>query len=148
MFGGDGLWDYICDHQDCLEHLEGQFQDLVMMAENVVGRLLIANKSYRQDLYHVKRLNRELLVQVMVLEVTWDHPIIIPDSLLLIPILAPGGNLLVEIENGVDNAAVQVIAEDQAERVVRRRVMIEEGGVFRVAGEFYKEGEDIMDVLH
>ena len=25
IFGGDGLWNYICDHQDCLEHLEGQF---------------------------------------------------------------------------------------------------------------------------
>ena len=37
--------------------------------------------------------------------------------------------------------------EDQAEGVVRRRVTIEEGGVFGVAGELYKEGEDIMDVL-
>ena len=25
--------------------------------------------------------------------------------------------------------------------------MIEEGGVFRVTGEFYEEGEDIMDVI-
>ena len=31
--------------------------------------------------------------------------------------------------------------------MVRRQVMIEEGRVFGVAGEFYEEGEDIMDVL-
>ena len=72
----------------------------------------------------------------------------IPDSLLPIPILAPGGNLLVEIDDGVDDKRVQAIAEDQAEGVVRRRVMIKEGGVFRVAGEFYEEGEDLMDILH
>ena len=71
----------------------------------------------------------------------------IPDSLLPIPILAPRGNLLVEIDDGVDDKRVQAIAEDQAEGVVRRRVMIKEGGVFGVAGEFYEEGEDIMDVL-
>ena len=82
----------------------------------------------------------------MVLEVTQDHLIIIPDSLLPVPIPAPGGNLLVKIDDGVDDEAVQAIAEDQAEGVVRRRVMIEEGGVFGVVGEFY-EGEDIMDVL-
>ena len=146
-FGGDRLWNFICDHQNCLEHLEGQFQDLVMMMENMVGRLSMASESYRQDLYQVERLNRELLVQVTVLEATQDHPIIIPDSLPPIPIPAPGGNLLVEIENGTDDAVAQVITEDQAEGVVRR-VMIEEGRVFRVAGEFYKEGEDLMDVLH
>ena len=83
----------------------------------------------------------------MVLEVTQDHLIIIPDSPLPVPIPAPGGNLLVKIDDGVDDEAVQAIAEDQAEGVVRRRVMIEEGGVFGVVGEFYEEGEDIMDVL-
>ena len=57
------------------------------------------------------------------------------------------GSVLVEIDDGVDDVAVQVITEDQMEGVVRRRVTIEEGGVFGVAGEFYKEGEDIMDVL-
>ena len=82
----------------------------------------------------------------MVLEATQDNPIVIPDSLPPIPIPAPGGNLLVEIDDGVDEV-VQVIAEDQVEGVVRRRVMIEEGGVFGVTGEFYEEGEDLMDVL-
>ena len=46
-----------------------------------------------------------------------------------------------------NDVAVQVITEDQVEGWVRRRVMIEEGGVFGVAREFYEEGEDIMDVL-
>ena len=54
---------------------------------------------------------------------------------------------MVEIDNGVDNEVAQTIAEDQAEGRVRRRVMIEEGRVFWIAGEEYKEGEDIMDVL-
>ena len=92
-------------------------------------------------------LNSELLVRVMALEATQDHPIIIPDSLPPIQIPAPGGNLLVEIDDGTDDVVVQVITEDQAEGVVRRRVMNKEGGVFGVAREFYEEGENIMDVL-
>ena len=55
---------------------------------------------------------------------------------------------MVEIDDGVDNEAAQAIAEDQAEGVVRRRVTIMEGGAFRVAREFYKEGKDLMDVIH
>ena len=95
----------------------------------------------------MEELNSELLVWVTTLEATWDHPIIILDSLPLILIPAPGGNLLVEIEDRTDDAAVQAIAEDQAEGMVRRQVMIEEGGVFGVAGELYEEGKDIMDIL-
>ena len=90
----------------------------------------MVNESYHQDLHRVERLNGELLVWVMALEATWDHLIIIPDSPPLILIPAPGGNLLVEINDGTDDAVAQAIAEDQAEGVVRRRVMIEEGGVF------------------
>ena len=45
-FGGDGLWDYIHDHQDCLEHLEGQFNNLVTMTENMVGKLSVVSESY------------------------------------------------------------------------------------------------------
>ena len=84
---------------------------------------------------------------VTALEGTQDSPILIPDSLELIPIPAPGGNLLVEIEDSTDDVAVQAIMEDQVEGVGRRRVMIKEGGIFRVVGELYEEGEDIMDVL-
>ena len=87
-------------------------------------------------------------MQVTTLEATWDHPIEILDSPPAILIPALGGNLLVEINNGVDNTAVQAIAKDQVEGVVRKRVTIEEGGVFGVAGEFYEEGEDLMDILH
>ena len=95
----------------------------------------------------MERLNSELLVWVTALEGTQDSPIIIPDSPPPIPIPAPGRNLLVEINNSMDDAAVQAIAEDQMEGVVRRRVMIEEGGVFGIMGEIYEDGEDIMDVL-
>ena len=38
-----------------------------MMMENVVGRLLVVNKSYRWDLHWVERLNSELLVWVTVM---------------------------------------------------------------------------------
>ena len=53
-----------------------------------------------------------------------------------------------EIDDGVDNKAAQAIAEDQAEGVVRRQVLIRDGGAFGVAREFYEEGEDLMDVIH
>ena len=73
------------------------------------------------------------------------------DSLELIPMPPPGGlgpgSVLVEIDDGVDDAQNQVIVEDQAEGVIRRRVTIEEGGVFGIAREEYKDGEDVEDVL-
>ena len=97
----------------------------------------------------MERLNSKLLVWVAALEHGQGNPIRI-NSPELIPVPPPGGlgpgSVLVEIEDGVDDEWNQVIVEDQAEGVVRRRVMIEEGGVFGVVGEFY-EGEDIMDVL-
>ena len=103
---------------------------------------------YCWDLHWVEALNTQLLMQVMVLEVTQNHPLEIPDSPELIPIPAPGGNLLVEIDDRVDDEVAQAITEDQVEGVMRRRVMIREGGAFRVAREFYEEGEDLMDVIH
>ena len=57
------------------------------------------------------------------------------------------GSVLVEIKDGVDDEQNQVIVEDQAEGVVRRRVTIEEGGVFGIVRELYEEGEDILDIL-
>ena len=99
----------------------------------------------------MERLNSELLRQVVALEHGQENLILIPDSPEPIPVPPPGGlspgSVLVEIDNGVDDEQAQVIREDQAEGVVRRQVTIEEGGVFGVVGEFYKEGEDIMDVL-
>ena len=96
----------------------------------------MVNELYHWDLRRVERLNGELLVWVMVQEGSCDHPIIIPDSPPPIPILAPGGQLLVEINDGVDNKVVQVIMEDQGER----------RGVWDCQ-ELYEEGEEIMDVL-
>ena len=68
MFGGDGLQNFIRNHQDHLEWLEDQLGNLMMMTENAVGRLSIANESYHQDLHQVERLNSELLRWVVALE--------------------------------------------------------------------------------
>ena len=92
--------------------------------------LHLQNEAYCWDLRRVERLNSEPLVQVMALEGSQDHPIKISDSLAPILIPAPGGNLLVEIDDGIDNEAAQVITEDQVE-AGGRRVTIEEGGVDR-----------------
>ena len=133
-FRGNGLQNFICNHQDHLEQLEDQLSNLVTMTENVVGRLSVANKSYHQDLHQVEWLNSELLVWVAALEHSWGNPIIIPDSLLPILIPASRSQLLVEIDNRVDDEVVQVITEDQAEGRERRRVTIEE--VLRVQTSF------------
>ena len=92
-------------------------------------------------------MNSKLLVWVTALEGCQDHLIEIPDSPVPIPIPTPGENLPVEINNGVNDAAAQAITEDQVEGIVRKQVTIEEGGVFGVAGEFYEEEEDIIDVF-
>ena len=110
-FGGNGLQNFIRDHQDRLEQLEDQLSDLVMMMNHVVGRLLVANEAQR-------RLINKLLIQVTALEGTYEDPIMIPDSPAPIPIPPPVlglGSMLVEIEDGTDDAAVQAIVEDQAE---------------------------------
>ena len=128
--------------------IKDQLSNLMMMTEHVIWRQDITLESYCWDLCQVEALNTQLLMQVMVLEATWDHLLEIPDSPKLVPIPAPGGNLLVEIDNGVDDEVAQAIVEDQAEGAGRRRVMIREGGAFRVAREFYKKGKDLMDVIH
>ena len=98
----------------------------------------------------MERLNSELLVLVAALEHGRGNPIRI-DSPEPIPVPPPGGlglgSILVEIDDGVDDEWNQAVVEDQAEGVVRRRVMIKEGGVFGIAGEEHKDGEDIEDVL-
>ena len=146
-FSGDGLNQFIQDHQDCLEQLEDQLSNVITMTERLVMELHLQNEVYHQDFRRVKRLNSELLIRVMVLEGCQDHPIEIPDSPVPILIPAPGGNLLVEIVDGTNDDMAQVVAEDLAEGVGVRRVMREEGGVFRINGEVFKDGEDVMDVL-
>ena len=48
--------------------------------------------------------------------------------------------MLLEINDGVDDEWAQVITEDQAEGVVRRRVRIEEGRIFGIAGRSTRMG--------
>ena len=145
-FRGGGLQNFIHHHQDHLEQLENQLGDLIIMTEGLVLELRIQNKAYHQDLRRIERLNSELLVRVMVLEGHQDHLIEIPDSPVPILIPAPGRNLLVEIMDRIDNDVVQAVVEDQVEAGVRR-VSREEGGAFRIEGEVFEEGEDMMDVL-
>ena len=143
---------FIWDHQDCLEQLEDQLSDMIMITNNTVGRLTVAKESYRWDLRQVERPNSSLLRWVVALEHGQGNPIIIPDSPELVLVPPPGGlgpgSILVEINDGVDDEWNQAVVEDQAEGVVRRRVMIEEGRVFGIAREEYEDGEDIMDVLY
>ena len=98
----------------------------------------------------MERLNSELLVQVAALKHGRGNLIRI-NSPELIPVPPLGGlgpgSVLVEIVDDVDDERNQAIAEDQVEGVVRRRVTIEERGVFRIVGEEYEDGEDVEDVL-
>ena len=107
MFGGDGLQDFICDHQDRLEHIEGQLGDLMTMMDVAVRHQDIALEAYCWDLWWVERLNSELLVWVAALKHGQGNPIRI-NSLELIPVPPPGGlgpgSVLVEIDDGVDDA--------------------------------------------
>ena len=49
-FGGDGLQEFICNHQDHLEHLEGQVGDLMTMVDHAVRHQDITLKLYCRDL--------------------------------------------------------------------------------------------------
>ena len=53
---------------------------------------------------------------------------------------------MVEIVDGMDDEAAQVIAEDQVEGNVLQ-VEGEEVRVLGVEGEIFKEGEDMLDIL-
>ena len=114
-FSGDGLCQFIQDHQDCLEQLEDQLSNLIMMTNWSVMELQLTNKSYHWNLWRVEWLNGELLMRVTVLEGHQENPIEIPDTPPPILIPPPGGNILVEIVDGMDDEAVQAVVEDQAE---------------------------------
>ena len=45
-FGGDQLQNFIHNHQDHPEQLEGQLGDLITMMEHVVILICLQNKSY------------------------------------------------------------------------------------------------------
>ena len=116
IFGGNGLQNFIRDYQDCLEWLEDQLGDLTTMTNMAVERLMIHSESYCWDLCWVEALNSELLRQVTALKHGQGNPIIIPDSLELIPVPPPGGlgpgSVLAEIDDGVDDEWAQAIMED------------------------------------
>ena len=81
----------------------------------------------------------------VVLEGCQGNPIEIPDMPPLIPIPAPGGNLLVEIIDGTNNEAAQAMTEDMAEVV--NYVEGEEARMLGVEGEIFEDREDMLDVL-
>ena len=90
MFRGNGLQNFIHDHQDRLEHIEGQLGDLTIMVDHTIHRQDITLESYHQDLWQVERLNSELLVWVAALEHSRGNLILI-DSPELIPVPPLGG---------------------------------------------------------
>ena len=129
-----------------MEQLEDQLGDLVMMTNCAVCNLQVTNQVYCWDIAWSEHLINKLLIQVMVLE-GWEGNLIeIPNSLALIPVPPPGGNLLVEIMDRTDDDTAQAAAEDQVEVGVLQ-VLREEGGVFGIEGETFKEGKDVIDVL-
>ena len=50
MFGGDGLQNFIWDHQDHLEQLEDQLSNLMMMTEHAIRCQDISLELYHWDL--------------------------------------------------------------------------------------------------
>ena len=107
MFSGDSLYQFIQDHQDCLEQLEDQLSNLITMTNCSVMDLHLMNEAYHWNLWRVEQLNLELLMRVTVLEGYQGDPIEIPNSPVPILIPPPGGNLLVEIVDGTDNEVMQ-----------------------------------------
>ena len=79
-FGGDGLQNFIRDHQDELEHLSHQVENLTTMANEAVTRLQVGQECQRQDLWKAEVINAELLRRVAALEHGRDNPIMILDS--------------------------------------------------------------------
>ena len=146
MFGGDGLCQFIQDHQDHLAQVEDQLGNLIMMMDWTCQDLQITNQVLNQDVVQIERLMDKHLVRVMVLEGTQGNLIEIPNSPALIPVPPPGGNLLVEIIDGMDDEVAQVIIEDQVEGQ-GLRVEGEEVRDLGVEGEVFEEGEDMLDVL-
>ena len=67
-FRGDGLQNFIQDHQDHLKHLEGQLGNLTTMVDHMVRCQDITLESYCWDLCWVEQLNSELLRWVVALE--------------------------------------------------------------------------------
>ena len=147
-FRGDGLQNFIRDHQEELERLSHQIENLTMMMNEVILRLQVWEEQNRQDLRKAEAVNVELLRRVAALEHGWDNPILILDSpkaVLVRPpfVLGPGSVLI-----PIDDERNQMIAEDQARvEEERQRLTAEQAGEWGMEGEEYEEGETMEDVL-
>ena len=151
-FGGDGLQNFIRDHQDELERLSHQVENLTTMTNEAVRRLQVGQERQRVDLWMVEAVNAKLLRRVAALEHGRDNPIVIPDSPEALPVRPPfvlgPGSVLIPIDDDVDDERNQMITEDQARVAERQRLTTEQAGEWEgLVGEEYEEGETMEDVL-
>ena len=151
-FRGDGLQNFIRDHQDELECLNHQVENLTTMTNEVVTRLQVREERNCQALRRAEEVNAELLRQVSALEHGRDNPILIPDSPEVLPVRPPfvlgPGSILIPIDNDVDDERNQMITEDQVQvEKERQRLTAEQAGEWGLEGEEYVEGETMEDVL-
>ena len=151
-FGGDGLQNFIRDHQEELERLSHQVENLTTMTNEAVRRLQVGQEQQQADLRMVEAVNAELLRQVVALEHGRDNPIVIldsPEAVLVRPpfVLGPGSVLI--LIDDVDDERNQMIAEDQARvEEERQRLTAEQVGEWEgLVGEEYEDGETMDDVL-
>ena len=152
-FGGDGLQNFIRDHQDELERLSHQVENLTMMTNKAVRKLQVGQERQRADLRMAEAVNAELLRRVAALEHGRENPIVIPDSPEALPVRPPfvlgPGSILIPIDDDVDDERNQMIAEDQA-RVAeeQQRLTAEQAGDWEgLVGEEYEDGEMMEDIL-
>ena len=150
-FGGDGLQNFIHDHQEELERLSHQVENPMTMTNEAVRRLQVGQERQRRDLQRVEEVNVELLRRVAALEHGQGNPIKIPDSpeALAVPplfVLGPG-SVLIPIDD-VDDERNQMIAKDQARMAEeRQRLTVEQVGEWGLEGEEYEDGETMEDIL-
>ena len=150
-FGGDGLQNFIHDHQEELERLSHQVENLTTMMNEAVRRLQVSQERQRWDLRRVEEVNTELLRWVAALEHGRGNPIEIPDSpeALAVPppfVLGPR-SILIPIDD-VDDEWNQMIAKDQARMAEeRQRLTVEQAGEWGLEGEEYEDGETMEDIL-
>ena len=69
-FGGDGLHQFIQDHQDRITKLKDQLGNIIIMTNQTCWDLQITNQVLNRDVTHLERLVDKLLVRVTVLEGT------------------------------------------------------------------------------
>ena len=150
-FGRDGLQNFIRDHQEELERLAHQVENLTTMMNEAVTRLQVGQERQRADLRMAEAVNVELLRRVTALEHGQENLIVIPDSPEALPVRPPfvlgPGSVLIPIDD-VDDERNQMITEDQARMAEeRQRLTAEQVGEWGFEGEKYEDGETMEDVL-